>query len=237
MALKSRALAGTARSMRCPATFFPSGIGRRMSVLRTPLGGPKIVRLAASSGDNTLPGGHGAEGSGWPAWEAAANTAPGPAPAAPASAERAMEQVLYACTSRRLELLLPYVPEDMLELARRRQLGLVAQAAAREPGASFSAVLDEMLLTTPEHHFLDSYALRHLVLGKPARIEPLSGLRVGAAHYVERCAVVAPSGEECVLTFSLTRRWGAHACAVGSRRGPLPSSGLMPCVCPVAWWC
>jgi hypothetical protein len=50
--------------------------------------------------------------------------------------------------------------------------------------------------------FLDTYSLRNLVMAAPCSVQLLSAMHVSPEKYLQRCAIVAPSGEECVLTFS-----------------------------------
>jgi hypothetical protein len=73
-----------------------------------------------------------------------------------------------------------------------------------------------MLLRPPSQHFLDSYAIRHLVRGRPAALVPLSAVQLGPARFMQRCRVTSPSGEEAVLMFDMrltvgqppAARWG-----------------------------
>ena len=53
---------------------------------------------------------------------------------------------------------------------------------------------------------MDSYAMRHLVLSRPAQLEPLSGMRLGPDSFVLRVRSTSLWGEKCVLTFTLKRR-------------------------------
>lgn len=56
------------------------------------------------------------------------------------------------------------------------------------------------------HHsscLLDTYALRNLIMAAPASTTLLSAMHAGVGRYLQRLAIVAPSGEECVLTFSV----------------------------------
>ena len=50
--------------------------------------------------------------------------------------------------------------------------------------------------------FLDTYSLRNLVMAAPSSVQLLSAMHISPEKYLQRCAIVAPSGEECVLTFS-----------------------------------
>jgi hypothetical protein len=50
--------------------------------------------------------------------------------------------------------------------------------------------------------FLDTYSLRNLVMAAPHSVQLLSAMHISPEKYLQRCAIVAPSGEECVLTFS-----------------------------------
>ncbi|KAG2425874.1 hypothetical protein HYH02_014937 [Chlamydomonas schloesseri] len=68
----------------------------------------------------------------------------------------------------------------------------------------FEDVMESMMLREPSRHFLDSYAIRHLILNAPASKQTLSGLMLGPNKYVQRMSVTAPSGESCILTFTMT---------------------------------
>jgi hypothetical protein len=101
-----------------------------------------------------------------------------------------------------------------------------------------------MLLRPPARHFLDSYAIRHLVLGRPQALAPLSTIQLGARRFRQRCRVTSASGEEAVLSFDMALggggpRWGrAHA----RRRWPVaagPPGGALAALhvvgpCPLA---
>ncbi|KAG2483502.1 hypothetical protein HYH03_017612 [Edaphochlamys debaryana] len=63
--------------------------------------------------------------------------------------------------------------------------------------------MEGMLLRTPNRHFLDSYAIRHLILSAPASAQVLSGLMLGPNKYVQRMACTSTSGESCILTFTM----------------------------------
>lgn len=52
--------------------------------------------------------------------------------------------------------------------------------------------------------YLDTYALRNLVMAAPAEVHVLSAMHVTPERYLQRAAIVAPSGEECILTFTTT---------------------------------
>lgn len=54
--------------------------------------------------------------------------------------------------------------------------------------------------------FLDSFAVRHLAHGAPRALRLLSAVRVSADRYLQRCAVVAESGEEAVLAFEMMQQ-------------------------------
>jgi hypothetical protein len=64
----------------------------------------------------------------------------------------------------------------------------------------------EDILRTSSHDllYLDTYALRNLVYASPECVRVLSSMQVAADKFLQRCAIVAPSGEECVLTFTLS---------------------------------
>ena len=64
----------------------------------------------------------------------------------------------------------------------------------------------EDILRTSSHDllYLDTYALRNLVYASPESVRVLSSMQVSVDKFLQRCAIVAPSGEECVLTFTLS---------------------------------
>ncbi len=63
---------------------------------------------------------------------------------------------------------------------------------------------DVLHANSTDNLYLDTFALRHLVFSAPECLRPLSAMHVGSGKYLQRCAVLAPSGEECVLTFTLS---------------------------------
>lgn len=77
-------------------------------------------------------------------------------------------------------------------------------SAVRVP--DFLSVLDAAQAGDEAHHLLDSYAMRHLVLSRPAQLEPLSGMRLGPEQFVLRVRSTSLWGEKCVLTFTLKKR-------------------------------
>jgi hypothetical protein len=48
--------------------------------------------------------------------------------------------------------------------------------------------------------------MRHLVLSRPAQLEPLSGMRLSQEQFVLRVRSISLWGEKCVLTFTLKKR-------------------------------
>jgi hypothetical protein len=78
------------------------------------------------------------------------------------------------------------------------------QPAVRVP--DFLAVLDAAQAGDESHHLLDSYSMRHLVLSRPAQLEPLSGMRLGPEQFMLRVRSTSLWGEKCVLTFTLKKR-------------------------------
>ena len=54
--------------------------------------------------------------------------------------------------------------------------------------------------------YLDSFAIRHLAHGVPASLQLLSAVRVSHDRYLQRCAVMAASGEEAVLSFEMLQQ-------------------------------
>ncbi|GIL89600.1 hypothetical protein Vretimale_1835 [Volvox reticuliferus] len=67
----------------------------------------------------------------------------------------------------------------------------------------FEDVMERMLLRSPSRHFLDSYAIRHLILSSPVNTQVLSGLMLGPNKYVQRMSVTSSLGESCILTFTM----------------------------------
>ncbi|GFR40854.1 hypothetical protein Agub_g1504 [Astrephomene gubernaculifera] len=88
----------------------------------------------------------------------------------------------------------------------------------------FEDVLERMLLQFPSRHFLDSYAIRHLILSSPASTQVLSGLMLGPNKYVQRMSVTSPSGESCILTFTMT--------ATQPSQPPAPTAGTAAAAAP-----
>jgi hypothetical protein len=78
------------------------------------------------------------------------------------------------------------------------------QPAVRVP--DFLSVLDAAQAGDADHHLMDSYAMRHLILSRPAQLEPLSGMRLGPESFVLRVRSTSLWGEKCVLTLTLKKR-------------------------------
>jgi len=78
------------------------------------------------------------------------------------------------------------------------------QAAVQVP--DFLAVLDAAQAGDEAHHLLDSYSMRHLVLSRPAQLEPLSGMSLGPGVFMLRVRSTSLWGEKCILTFTLKKR-------------------------------
>lgn len=70
----------------------------------------------------------------------------------------------------------------------------------------FTAILDAAQAGDDARHLLDSYAMRHLVLSRPASLEPLSSMLLSPELFVQRCCSTSLWGEKCVLTFTLKLR-------------------------------
>jgi hypothetical protein len=64
----------------------------------------------------------------------------------------------------------------------------------------------DVLQADASRHLLDSFAVRHLALGVPRALRPLSAVRVSGDRYVQRCAVTAAGGEEAVLSFEMLQQ-------------------------------
>jgi hypothetical protein len=82
-------------------------------------------------------------------------------------------------------------------------------------------VLDAAQASDAGHQLLDSFAMRHLVLSRPAQLEPLSSMQLSRDAFVLRCRSTSLWGEKCVLTLTLRRRSLAEQrCALeGQTRG------------------
>eukprot|EP00878_Enallax_costatus_P011620 GHUV01012129.1.p1 GENE.GHUV01012129.1~~GHUV01012129.1.p1 ORF type:complete len:337 (+),score=69.82 GHUV01012129.1:937-1947(+) len=70
----------------------------------------------------------------------------------------------------------------------------------------FTAILDAAQTGDMEHHLMDSYALRHLILSRPAELLPLSCMMLTPQLFLQRCQSTSLWGEKCVLTFTLKLR-------------------------------
>ncbi len=62
------------------------------------------------------------------------------------------------------------------------------------------------MASTEDVLHLDTFAVRNLVYRAPLSIQPVSSMTVSADRYLQRCALVSPEGEECVVTFTLIRQ-------------------------------
>lgn len=75
--------------------------------------------------------------------------------------------------------------------------------------ADVSAVRFEDVLqyaSDPELLLLDTFAVRNLIMAAPGRVTTLSAMQVSPERYLQRCAIVSPSGEECVLTITVVKQ-------------------------------
>lgn len=70
----------------------------------------------------------------------------------------------------------------------------------------FTAILDAAQTGDDQHHLLDSFAMRHLILSRPATLEPLSCMLLSPELFVQRSLSTSLWGEKCVLTFTLKLR-------------------------------
>jgi hypothetical protein len=95
---------------------------------------------------------------------------------------------------------------SLLRGAAAAAAAAAAQQAQAVRAPDFLSVLDAAQAGDEAHHLLDSYAMRHLILSRPAQLEPLSGMRLGSEQYVLRVRSTSLWGEKCVLTFTLKRR-------------------------------
>eukprot|EP00882_Tetradesmus_deserticola_P007026 GHRQ01007398.1.p2 GENE.GHRQ01007398.1~~GHRQ01007398.1.p2 ORF type:complete len:209 (+),score=68.35 GHRQ01007398.1:903-1529(+) len=108
----------------------------------------------------------------------------------------ALRRVLEVVRSGQLDPLLEFCPDDVIDklLALRKETGSTEQVHFEDIVRASSDGEG-----TP---FLDTYSLRNVVMSAPRSVQLLSAMHVSAEKYLQRCAIVAPSGEECVLTFS-----------------------------------
>ncbi|GBF89018.1 hypothetical protein Rsub_01517 [Raphidocelis subcapitata] len=110
-----------------------------------------------------------------------------------------------------LDGLLEFVPDEVIDKvieARRCNIG------GGEP--SWLRFTDVLQADASSHLYLDSFAIRHLALGVPRALRPLSTFRVSHDRYMQRCAVVAAGGEEAVLSFEMLQQ----ECLENQYRGP-----------------
>jgi hypothetical protein len=63
-----------------------------------------------------------------------------------------------------------------------------------------------VLASTEDVLHLDTFAVRNLVYRAPLGIRPISSMTVSSDKYLQRCALVSPEGEECVVTFTLAKQ-------------------------------
>lgn len=98
--------------------------------------------------------------------------------------------------SQELDDLLEIVPDEVIDavLARRKML-------RKTDAITFNDVLQ---LGGQEYLHLDTFALRNLIYNAPSSIITLSTLMLGEDKFMERCLVRSQTGEECILTFTLT---------------------------------
>lgn len=98
----------------------------------------------------------------------------------------------------------PFSEDVDMDMYRSQPHPANGQRAVRVP--DFLSVLDAAQAGDESHHLLDSYAMRHLVLSRPAQLEPLSGMRLSQEQFVLRVRSTSLWGEKCVLTFTLKKR-------------------------------
>lgn len=110
-------------------------------------------------------------------------------------AARTVQNYLNHIKERDFDALLAYVPDDIIDECLRR----------KEGQASSSHISFKDVLSTPSL-YLDTYATRCLVHAAPHSMTVLSSMAISTDRFLQRCAVVAPSGEECTLTFTLERQ-------------------------------
>ncbi|PNG99762.1 hypothetical protein TSOC_014454, partial [Tetrabaena socialis] len=113
-------------------------------------------------------------------------------------AQRALSRVLDLSQKGDKEAMCDFLASDNLTGAPTLKM------PSQEEVVVFEDVMESMLLRVPNRHFLDSFAIRHLILASPASTQVLSGLMLGPAKYVQRMAVSSASGEQSILTFTMT---------------------------------
>lgn len=94
------------------------------------------------------------------------------------------------------DALLEFLPDEVIDRALEH---------SKLSGKTEDLQLEDILRTSSHDLlYLDTYALRNLVYASPESVRVLSSMQVSADKFLQRCAIVAPSGEECVLTFTLS---------------------------------
>lgn len=113
-------------------------------------------------------------------------------------AQRTLKRILDLLLQRQFDKVVDYLANDAIAGAPTLHL------SKDEETVVFTAVMENMLLESPCNHFLDSCAIRNLLHSTPAQIQPLSSLLVPPNKYIHRCGIMAQSGEESVLTLTLS---------------------------------
>eukprot|EP00878_Enallax_costatus_P001044 GHUV01001179.1.p1 GENE.GHUV01001179.1~~GHUV01001179.1.p1 ORF type:complete len:365 (+),score=98.94 GHUV01001179.1:962-2056(+) len=108
-----------------------------------------------------------------------------------------LRRVLDVVREGDLDGMLEFCPDEVIDklLALRKETG-----SSDEP-VHFEDILKA---NSEDLLYLDTYALRNLILAAPSSVQVLSAMHVTPDRYLQRCAIVSPSGEECVLTFGTT---------------------------------
>lgn len=111
-------------------------------------------------------------------------------------AAQAVEECLRIICARDLDALIDFVPDEVIDdmLQSRKSL--------RQPEPLTFA--DVLQFANQKHLYLDTFSVRNLVHSAPTSVKVLSSLRVSYDKYLQRCLIVSPSGEECILSFTLT---------------------------------
>lgn len=117
------------------------------------------------------------------------------------TASETMVECLRLLRNHDLDCLINFLPESVVVYTAVAKGAILSEAPL-----AFTDVAEAMQQKDPSQHFLDSYALRNVVLSSIQLIEPLSSVSISSERFLQRCLVTCDSGEECILTFTLSQR-------------------------------
>jgi len=162
-----------------------------------------------------------------------------------------MQDVVNLFVTRQLESIVSYLSIEQVvraavmqqTRARDQEQSAYAQQYDHQGQVLFLHVLDATYRDDPDQALLDSYAIRHLLLSQPSNLLPVSTLHVGD-KLIQRFLVKSATGEECILTFTLSPRseseskltysrmksmqpWVLHSVR-GEAASPLPATDPRP---------